>query len=113
MEKNKEKIDRLKKLNNLFYALALLFAVLFILKQVFLIDLTGFLNFHPKGYVLLTVFAGGLLALSAFLEYRISKLKEEKINLSSLVLDIVLAVLIIAYGIYQFNLPVGYCPFNP
>lgn len=113
MENKKEKINKLKKANTLLYVLALLFALLFILRQVFFIDLTGFLNFHPKGYVLLTVFSGGLLLVSAFLEYRIAKLKEEKLNMSSLILDIILSLLIISYGIYQFNLPVGYCPFNP
>lgn len=102
---------KLKNINILLYVVGMGSYLLFLLAHYGYVDLSG-ISGDPKGYFLLIpVFAIAILTTS-IIEYVMKKRNGEKIGILSIMFDVLIFGALLAYAIYLYNMPVGFCPIR-
>ena len=98
----------LKNINIGLYVLGMGSYLLFLLAHYGYVNLSA-ISGDPKGYFLLIpVFAISILATSV-IEIMVKKRNGEKIGFFSIAIDVLIFGALIAYAIYLYNMPVGFC----
>lgn len=103
--------SKIKSINNIISLVSMLSFVGFLLHHYQYINFQVF-DFDQKGYFILAIIALSGLLISDVIEVKITLALEKKVKVFSVIVDIILFALLLAFVWYIYTLPIGVCPIR-
>lgn len=107
----KSNLNKLKLINNISFAIAVLSVIIFALYHYGFLSLQSY-DVNPKAYFATIAFFATSMIINMITEINIQKLTGEKIEWKFIILMVAVLTIILVYAAYLYTLPLGFCPIR-